>query len=261
MPERVEDVAREAFGRVQSILFWVLTVLWFVGWGVVTGVGHAFDVGVMMSTGSWVLGASALTWGAARLGRRLVLGRKARTSLRAKARLERIRLNRDADAVLGAFDHSYQRAIALLASPQLAGVAHDARKDLDRVRDQIYDVVALEMRLRDEAKGLRRLRAVGAVHSALGDAEEQMRALHQESDRIAQDTHRLADRLDRVRQLAAGPAASSEAREGLERVLADLDRTATAYEEIERERLESAEARAERLLRAREAHKQSTGST
>lgn len=250
MPERAEDIAREAFGKVQSIIFWILTSVWTVGWVVVAALGQALEVAFMTELGLGVLGATAVTWIGARTARRLVLGRRARTSLRARARLERLLLNRDADAVLGAFDHSYQRALALLESPQLSGIASDARRNLGRVRDQIYDVVSTEMRLRREAKSLRRLRAVGAVHSALGEAEEQMRALHQESDRIAQDTQRLADRLDRVRQLAAGPAPAVEANDGLERVLQDLDRTATAYEEIERERLESAEARAERMQRA-----------
>ncbi len=250
MPERAEDIAREAFGKMQSVIFWILSGVWTLAWLVVAGMGAALDSPALTEVGLTVLGASAVLWIGARTARRLVLGRRARTSLRARARLERMALNRDADGVLGAFDHSYQRALALLDSPQLSGVADDARRNLGRVRDQIYDVVSTEMRLRREAKSLRRLRAVGAVHSALGEAEEQMRALHQESDRIAQDTQRLADRLDRVRQLAAGPAPAAEANDGLERVLQDLDRTATAYEEIERERLESAEERAERRQRA-----------
>ena len=255
MAERAEDIAREAFGKAQTILFWVLSSLWMVGWLVLAGVSSALDLDGVREVALSVAGGSAALWLVGRGTRRLVLGRKARRSLRARAQYDGIWLNRDADGVLGAFDHSYQRALGLLDSPQLAGVAADARRDLDRVRAQIYDVVSTEMRLRKDAKGLRKLRGVEAVNTALTEAEDQMRALHEESSRIAQDTLRLADRLDRVRQLAAGPARSDDAAEGLSRVLEDLDRTATAYEEIARERLESAESRAQRLARAREAQK------
>jgi hypothetical protein len=201
---------------------------------------------LLTSGGVWVVGRTARRW---------ALKRRARRSLTARARLDGMSLNRDAEAVLGAFDHSYQRAVALLESPQLQGIEDDARRSLDRVRNQLYDVITAEMRLRRDAKGLRRLRGVDAVTHALTEAEQQMRALHDESDRIAQDAQRLADRLDRVRQLAAGPAPTADAHEGLSRVLEDLDRTATAYEEIERERLESAEARAQRMTQARAAQK------
>lgn len=256
MPERAEDIAREAFGKVGNVLFWILFWVWTVAWGAIAGVGALLEVPMAFQIGVGVAGGSAVVLGGGRLVRRWMLKSQAKTSLLARARLEGLRLNRDAEAVLGAFDHSYQRALGLLAMPDLAAMGTEARHNLDRVRAQIYDLVSTEMRLRLDAKKLRKLRTVGAVSSVLDDAQQQMRALHVESDKIAQDTQRLADRLDRVRQLSAGPTRGSEASEGIARVLEDLDHTASAYEEIERERLESAEERAERLLRARRAQHQ-----
>jgi len=251
MPERAEDIAREAFGKVRDVLFWILFWSWTLGWLAIGGLGSVIGSPDVFHAGMAMAAGSAVVLGGGRLTRRLVLTSRAKTSLIARARLESLRLNRDAEAVLGAFDHSYERALGLLGAPEIAGVAAEARHNRGRVREQIYDLISTEMRLRLDAKKLRRLRTVGAVSSALGDAEQQMRALHNESDTIAQDTQRLADRLDRVRQLAAGPSRSTEAQDGIARVLEDLDQTASAYEEIERERLESDEARAERLLKAR----------
>jgi len=179
----------------------------------------------------------------------LLLHRRARTSLVARARLENVSLNRAAEAVLGAFDHSYQRALRLLGAPELASLADAARRNVDRIRAQLYDVVALEMRMRRDAKTLRRLHRVSAVDSALGELDRQMQSLHTESDKMALDAQRIVDRLERVRRLASSetPAQSQEA---LTRVLADLDATATAYEEIERDRV-AAGTESAQLLRAR----------
>ncbi|MFO0725144.1 MAG: hypothetical protein U1E65_15290 [Myxococcota bacterium] len=221
-----DDVAREVLGQVRSFFVGLAKGLLLLITLSVAGIGGLFHLDSLMVGGLSAFGAAVVAFVIAGRARHHRLVRAAERRLVARAELEGVRLHRSAEAVLTAFDLSYERALDMLASGELKTVASDVRTDLDRVREHLFDVIRRESEAQVALRKLDRVRQVASVQEIVKDSRASADRLAEEANQITADTHRLVDRLSEVRRLSSG-------KESLDRVLEDLDRTARAYQEIE----------------------------
>lgn len=226
MADRPDDIAKEVIAQVRAVFLLLLKGGFLIACLSVAALGTLFQSTGLVAggLGAFGLGLSAFIV-SARVGK-LRLRRAAEVKLLARAELDGLRIGKDAEAVLTAFDVCYVRALELLAAPDFTAVALDMRDDLSRVREHLYEVVRREVDYRSGLRRLDHVKQVEAVRLIGDDSRATADRLAAEANRIAADTHKIVDRLGEVRRLSDG-------RETLDKVIEDLDRTARAYQEIE----------------------------
>lgn len=222
MAERPDDIAKEVIAQVRAVFLLLLKGGFLIACLSVAALGTLFQsTGLVAAFG---LGLSAFIV-SARVNK-VRLKRAAEVKLLARAELDGLRIGKDAEAVLTAFDVCYVRALELLSAPDFTAVALDMKDDLSRVREHLYEVVRREVDYRTGLRRLDHVKQVEAVRMIGDDSRATADRLAAEANRIATDTHKIVDRLGEVRRLSDG-------RETLDKVIEDLDRTARAYQEIE----------------------------
>jgi hypothetical protein len=235
--EAIGDDARDIAGSVldttRTIVAAVLLAAWSGMCVLVLGLGALLGSTAMIEAGAATLGVSWLFVGARALSRRRRLVRDARWSLIARTRLARIGLGSEMQAVLQSFDVAAEQVKEMLARRELASQAGVYSADFDAVRDRLFALAAEEGQLRGTARRMRRASATPSATEALQKTALRLARVRQEGDRIAGDAHRFAERLTEVRRLTEGPPLEAPA--SLDDALVELDRTASALREIERE--------------------------
>jgi hypothetical protein len=229
---RLDALLRGVLASAKSTILALLLAGWSGLWLLVLVGGLAFAVQALIVAGGGVLAA---TWGS--LGLRALLGRRrlvrrARRELMAQLRLEGRHRALDAElrATLTAFDATYARALGLLeAGPLLdSRLMTSAQTELERVRARVHAAAVGKV---EQLAHLGRLSTDGhrpAVAQALEDARRAAREHQAEADELLGTTRDLAERLAEVRRLAR-----PDGRAALVDVLEALDRTRSAYREIE----------------------------
>jgi hypothetical protein len=233
--ETLHHEAREA-GRnfvdgARTVVFGFIFSSWLFIWLLVAVGGWALGVPVLLEAGLGVAGASTVILGASRFRRRRRLARAARWSALARARLERVGLGREIEAVLRAYDLAAERCRLALEQPELKAQAN-LRVVFERSLDRLVELAREDGRLRGAMRRMRRIDDLGSTRAALDDAEKALAKVRSEADAIAQDAQRVGERLTDLTQLGAGETELS-AGQSLAESVTELDRTRAAYRELE----------------------------
>lgn len=252
----VRDVGRNVWPPLKDLLETLGFLAWTGIWAAVAGVGWLFSYAPMINTGLAMIALSLLGAGVVRFRRRRRLRKAARTSLVARARLDRLRLPSEIEAVLAAFDLSFRNITQELSlSPQAGGeLAASILRELERAQGRMYEIARQQVRVRADLAELERLDAVRSVAATAAELRAEQAQLGEEADLLATNAQRLQERVASVRRISAGSSMESEpARAALEQVLEDLERTEAAYREIDAGDLKQREARAREQARLRAA--------
>src|SRR5262249_17466131 len=156
--------------------------------------------------GAGVAGVTLLGAGTRRFVRRSRLKKRAETELIARAELNQLRVDRDLQDVMRAFDLSYKRGREIFEAGDRGGetLAVEAAVDLERVREHLYEVAQTKAGLIADLRALRRGSRVEALASAGDDLKKRAADRQREAERIATDTQQLAQRLVEVSSLLPG---------------------------------------------------------
>lgn len=249
--DRIEDVARTVAKGAGSVLSVVALVGWMGLWLILALVGWIFTWPTMTAVSAAIVALTLIATIVRRASRRRKLARQAENELVARARLEQVKLDRDLEDVLRAFDLSHKRVHEILERGDVIeeSMAIEAAVDLQRVREHLFVLAKEKASLLRDLKGLGRSSRVEAVSAAIDDLRRRIGEKQREAERIAQQTQLLSERLIEVGALSSSATASVPERE-LTKILADLDHTAKAYREIEQAETETARRlRAARALR------------
>jgi hypothetical protein len=229
------DLARNVWPGVRDFLETLLLFLWMGAWLTVAGLGHLFSIEPMVSWGLGVSAVSGVGFVAARTLRRRRLRREAATSLVARARLERLRLTAEMEAIFVAFDQGYRSVRA-----QLVGAGASQRelglgvlKQIDESRDHVFSLAVREKELVREVAELRGHERTASIQGATLRLDERIRAVRREADDVAETVQKLSDRIGKLGDLSRGELPSAEQQRQLSALLEDLDRTEAAYREID----------------------------
>lgn len=250
--QEIEDAAHTLLSGASRVLVLAALIAWLGLWGLVGVIGLVFDLPTVATVGASAMGCTLIAWLARRVVKKRRLEGRARRELVARCALEGLRIDRELEGALRAFDLSYRRASEILESDSRIeeDLAVSAAVDLEHLRDHVFRLAREKCDLTRDLKGLGRPSRVAAVSTALEELRAQIRVRQGEAERIANDVHQLAVRLREVRALA--PSAAGEESSGeLSRIFEELDRTAAAYREIE-----EAEDEVARRLRARRASRE-----
>jgi hypothetical protein len=245
--ERSRDVAAETMPKVRRWLKFFLLMGWSFAWLALLVVGALLGYAPLVAVPAGIvavtwLGAGVVHW---RGRRRLRL--LAEQSLLARAQLEGVNVGRRMAGALTAFDLQHRRVQELLKQPGLGGLEAALRieADVSTARDLVFDLAKAEARLLKEFASLRGSRSVPSVEASRKELKAEIDATTAKADKVAGDVQRLAERLGNLRSLS-GSADTAARERSLEDVLEDLDRTASAYREIDDDRIEAMRLRAVR---------------
>lgn len=256
--DRIEDVARTVVKGAGDVLAWVAFSAWMAIWLLVALVGWIFTLPTVTAIGASVAAATILIGLIRRSVKRRRLERRAEKELIARAQLERVKIDRDLQDTLRAFDLAYKRVTEILEAGDRVEetLAVEAAVDLERVRNHLFEVARVKTSLIADLKALGRSSRVGAVSNAIDDLRARISDRQREAERITRDTQQLAQRLVEVSALAPKSLAAEQPHNELSKILGELDRTAKAYKEIE-----EAETEAVRKLRAARALRNASSSS
>ncbi|MCK6545813.1 hypothetical protein L6R52_08090 [Myxococcota bacterium] len=229
------DLARNVWPGVRDFLETLLLFLWTGAWLTVAGLGHLFSIDAMVTWGIGVAAVSGAGFVTARVLRRRRMRREAATSLVARARLERLRLSSEMEAIFVAFDQGYRSVRAQLvgAGASQRELGTNVLKQIDESRDHVFSLAVRERELVRELDELRRHDRTAAIQGATVRLDERIRDLRREADDVADTVQKLSDRIGKLGDLSRGELPSAEQQRQLTALLEDLDRTEAAYREID----------------------------
>ena len=231
--QNVQSMTKRVGRNVRRVVVGLLLSGWTAGWGLVSVVGWAADISLLLYGGlTMVAGGMLGVGGAYMAGQRRLKGR-AQTSLIARADLHQLMLTDGMATRLHLFDDAWVKLQASLDDPSLphADRSAEVTAEIEDAQGTLFELARRHAVIRQELKQLGRYASSDLLEATRGEKQAELDRIEADADSLVRETKTLAQTADQVRALATGGTTETTTR--LRDAVAQFNHTLAAYREIE----------------------------